>query len=156
MKYIFGFSLFFTLFTAQAQSNFSHITGIDLHEIELAYAKRDNSPASFEAVKLRFPIYRIQGQDYLSLLALTSPSFQAEDLRARGILVGKPVKNIVTLKLPLSLLDDLAALQGIDYLEIQGKISPELDKAVKDVRADSVQRGINLPEAYTGKDIYIG
>lgn len=156
MKYIFALGLCLSVFGAQAQYKFSSITGIDLDEIGKSFANREKSPANYELIKGRFPVNHINGQDYLSLLALVNPSFSADELRGMGFLVGKPIKNIVTLKLPLSQLDQLAALHGIDYLEIPGKISPELDKAIKDVRADSVQRGINLPEAYTGKDVYIG
>ncbi|MCE3297172.1 MAG: hypothetical protein K0R65_2886 [Crocinitomicaceae bacterium] len=156
MKYFLTLSLFLSLLAVQAQNNFSNITGIDLQLINQAFAKREKNPAAFEAVKSRFPVYRINGQDYLSLLAQANPSFNAETLRSQGIIVGKPIKNIVTLKLPLTLLNTVSSLQGIDYVEIPSKISPDLDKAVKDVRADSVQQGINLPEAYTGQDIYIG
>lgn len=156
MKYIFALGLFLFIFGAQAQNKCSNITGVDLREIGKSFANKEKDPASYELTKARFPVYRINGQDYLSLLALVNPSFSADELRGMGLMVGKPVKNIVTLKLPLSQLDEIASLPGIDYLEIPGKISPELDKAVKDVRADSVQRGINLPEAYTGKDVYIG
>ncbi len=42
------------------------------------------------------------------------------------------------------------------YVELSGKNQPLLDKAVHDVRADSVQLGLGLPECYTGKDVYIG
>ncbi len=156
MKYILSLGLLFSLFLGQAQSNFSNITGIDLREISQAYAKRDKNPANYEAVKLRFPVYRINGQDHLSLLALVNNHFSAASLQQSGILTGKQIKNIVTLKCPLTQLGMITQFPGIDYLEIPGKIYPDLDKAVKDVRADSVQRGINLPEAYTGKDIYIG
>jgi len=42
------------------------------------------------------------------------------------------------------------------YVELSEKNQPLLDKAVHDMRADSVQLGLGLPECYTGKDVYIG
>ena len=42
------------------------------------------------------------------------------------------------------------------YVELSGKNQPLLERAVHDMRADSVQMGLGLPESYTGKDVYIG
>jgi subtilisin family serine protease len=66
-------------------------------------------------------------------------------------------KGIFALRLSENQLSDLnkEAFSSI-YIELSGKNKPTLDKAVKDMRADSVQLGIGLPEAYTGKDVYIG
>lgn len=41
-------------------------------------------------------------------------------------------------------------------IQLAGKIKPTLDKAVKDIKADSVQKGYNLPQGYTGKNVLIG
>jgi subtilisin family serine protease len=36
------------------------------------------------------------------------------------------------------------------------KLEPELDGAVKDIRADLVHKGEGLPQPYTGKNVIIG
>lgn len=158
MKLICSLFLLFFLSGAQAQSFCSNITSIDLVEIRETFESREKHPFAFELTKGRFPVYYLNGRHYLSLLAQTNASFSAEELQARGILTGKAIKNIVSLKLPVDLLteNEPLSLPGISYFEIAGKIRPDLDKAIKDVHADSVQLGINLPEAYTGKDVYIG
>ena len=53
-------------------------------------------------------------------------------------------------------LNKLSQLPGIKSIQLAGKIKPFLDKAVKDIGADSVQRGIGLPQGYTGKNVLIG
>jgi subtilisin family serine protease len=77
-------------------------------------------------------------------------------LVSRKFIIGSGIKQIRTIKVPLNELGNLATISGIEYFEIAGKISPTMDKVLKDIHADSVQKGINLPEAYTGKDVLIG
>ena len=73
-----------------------------------------------------------------------------------GIMVGANIGDIVSLKIPVSLLNSISSLPGIKILQLSGKIKPNLDKAVKDIGADSVHMGINLPQGYTGKNVLIG
>lgn len=139
-----------------AQTNYSNITRFDVNEIVKSYNNRRVSPHVFELTRQKFPINKIKGKDYLSFLGQANASFSKENLEAQGVLVGSKINQVVSFKIPVENLSNLNALQGLDFIEIVGKISPSLDKAIKDIRADSVQKGINLPEAYTGKNVYIG
>lgn len=103
-----------------------------------------------------YPIYNINGRWYLSMLGRCNAQFKAEELEWQRILFQKPIAGLLSLKVPLQKLAALKQLKGIDYLEIAGRISPNLDKAVKDLRADSVHAGIGLPQGYAGKDVFIG
>jgi subtilisin family serine protease len=104
----------------------------------------------------RFPIYRMHNNYYVSLYGTqqTSPSWQL--LTEAGVLTGSVAGNIATIKVPLNILHTLDFSQVFSYLEIPAKVHPHLDRAVKDTHADSVQYGWNLPEAFTGKDVFIG
>lgn len=104
----------------------------------------------------RFAVYTIDGENYVSFLAKTGPGYTKSTLAGYGIIVGAQVSDIVSLKVPVSLLPNISLLPGITVLQLSGKIKPNLDKAVKDVGADSVHFGINLPERYTGKNVFIG
>jgi minor extracellular serine protease Vpr len=132
----------------------SATTKMDIHKLKESYehSKLNN----IEELKLNYPINLINQTYYVSLIAQVDLSFKREKLNALDILFGSQIKNIVTLKVPLDRLSSIFEVEGIVYLELASKIRPLLDKAVKDVRADSVHLGINLPQSYTGKNVVIG
>jgi len=106
--------------------------------------------------KAKYAINTINKIDYLSLVGKINADFKGIDLREKGILVGKPINSIVSIRIPLDQINNLNQLNGFDYLSLSNKFQITNDRGVKDMRADSVQLGIGLPEGYTGKDVYIG
>lgn len=103
-----------------------------------------------------YPIYNLDGRWYLSMLGRCSAAFKPEELQWQRILFNKPIGGLLSLKVPLQKLAALNTLKGLDYLEIAGKINPNLDKAILDLHADSVHAGIGLPQGYNGQDVLIG
>lgn len=104
----------------------------------------------------RYPIYQINGTYYLSFLAKTSEGFNRSELMKKNFIVGTPIANLVSIKVPLNKTSQLANIKGLSYVEIASKIHNSLDKAIVDMHADSVHQGIGLPQGYSGKDVYIG
>ncbi len=117
---------------------------------------KQNNGVPNEYLEKQYPIYKIQGEYYLSVLCKVVPAFNSSNLKVNGILFGSQIKDIVSLKIQVSNIDAALNFPGIIYLEIASKVRPDLDKAVKDVRADSVHLGINFPQGYTGKNVLIG
>lgn len=115
-----------------------------------------NQGKSSSLIKDRFAVYTIQNIDYVSFLAKTNHHYAKVTLMQLGILVGGKIGNIVSLKIPVAQLTTVSYLPGIQILQLAGKIKPNIDRAVKDIGADSVHLGINLPEGYTGKNVLIG
>lgn len=107
-------------------------------------------------IKERFAIHTIENVDYVFFLAQTNSNFNQSFYNSQGIIIGARIKDIVTLKVPISKLDLIYSFPGLKQIQLAGKIKPFLDKAVHDVGADSVHLGINLPQGYTGKDVLIG
>jgi subtilisin family serine protease len=103
-----------------------------------------------------YSINSINGRDYVSCLARINPAFDKGTLTKKSFIIGNPIRNIVSIKVPLSEVSHVSTLQGVDYLAFAGKVNHQLDKAVHDVRADSVQQGIGLPQGFKGKNVYIG
>ena len=103
-----------------------------------------------------YPINLINNRFYVSFLAKINPEFDKLSLTKSNYIVGNPIRNIVSIKVPIEASDYVSSLQGVDYLELAGKVNHQLDKAVHDVRADSVQQGIGLPQGFKGKNVYIG
>lgn len=104
----------------------------------------------------RFPIAKIKGGYYVSLFGITHSGANWSFLQAEGALKGSQNGNIATVKVPLEKLHQLDFSDVYSYLEIPGKAAPHLDRAVKDTRADSVQYGWGLPDAFTGQEVLIG
>jgi minor extracellular serine protease Vpr len=117
---------------------------------------RSNEGVPSDNIMDRFAIHMIGSEYYVSCLAKTNGNFSSAVLSESGIISGKPINDVVSLKIPIHLIPSLDQIPGIQILQLAGKIKPHLDKAVKDTRADSVHLGIDLPQSYTGKDVLIG
>ena len=92
----------------------------------------------------------------IRLLAKVGAQFDAQRLKSQGIVVGSRAGDIVTLRLTpekVSLLD-----MNADILQYSAAYSiyPNLNRVRFDTRTDSVQAGLDLPQAYTGEGVIIG
>ena len=123
-----------------------------IREILEANKKGNFNPS----IQKHLPLTQVNHLWHLSFLAKTNREFNRESYEKQGLLVGHPINGIVSIKIPLHFLAKIDQLQGLEYLSLAHKMSPQLDKAVHDVGADSVQQGIALPSAYRGKNVLIG
>lgn len=154
MRFLLFFIVFSYLNTLVAQVDLSANTRADLSLIEKDY-KFNNGQCS-AAIKNRFAVYTFDQIDYFGALAKVGEDYNASQLTNLGIVVGSKINSIVSLKIPVSQISNVEVIPGLSFLQLAGKIKPELDKAIKDIGADSVHLGINLPQGYTGKDVFIG
>lgn len=136
----------------EAQVSFSAISMNQLQELESSQVKRG---VSMQDLEKDFPIQRIDGRPALSMLAKVSTDFDASDL-PEGVSFGSRIGNVVSLKVDLKHLDAIHTLQKVEYIEVAAKIHRNLERAVQDVRADSVHLGLGLSKSYTGKGVLIG
>lgn len=118
------------------------------------YSGQNMEPAASDIQKL--PIYKINGDWYLSLIGKISPNADWSELESLGAMRGSVIGDIATVKMPLNALSESALSSVFYYLEIPGKVSPDLDRVRFDVKADSIHHGLGLPMGYTGKDVVIG
>ena len=133
------------------------LDALDRDDLKLIESKlsKQNWEAN-EAQLERYPITKIKQKFYFSFLGKINQQFNPQNLSELGIMVGKPIGSVVSLKVPLNQLATITSLPGLESMQIAAKIQNLLDKAVTDIRADSVHAGIGLPQGYTGKDVYIG
>lgn len=123
-----------------------------LHSIEL-----DNSDGLLESTTLAaYPIHTLKHKNYISFLGRINQDFDKPTLQKNDFIIGNPIRGIVSIKIPVDEIKHLNKIHGVDYLAMANKINHQLDKAVHDVHADSVQLGIGLPQGYHGKNVYIG
>ncbi|MEM9666658.1 MAG: S8 family serine peptidase, partial [Bacteroidota bacterium] len=87
---------------------------------------------------------------------LTTPQAVA-DLKALNVDVGTPIGTVVTARVPLVLLDDVARMPSVRFIETS-MVRPRLnDNGRIDIKADVVHTGGGgLPQAYTGRGVVVG
>ena len=153
-KYLLIFLILSALRFTYSQVKLDALDRDDLKLIESKLSKQ-NWEAN-EAQLERYPITKIKQNFYFSFLGKINQQFNPQNLSDLGIMVGKPIGSVVSIKVPLNQLATITSLPGLESMQIAAKIENLLDKAVTDIRADSVHAGIGLPQGYTGKDVYIG
>ncbi len=153
-KYLLFFLILSTLRFTYSQVKLDAIDRDDLKLIESKLSKQ-NWEAN-EAQLERYPITKIKQNFYFSFLGKINQQFNPQNLSDLGVMVGKPIGSVVSIKVPLNQLATITSLPGLESMQIAAKVENLLDKAIIDIRADSTHAGIGLPEGYTGKDVYIG
>jgi len=125
---------------------------------QLAFSQNVLSALDKVYLKELFQIKSTEFQDIkdVSLLLRVTTEFNAEKFQKEIGVIGATRGKIVRVKVPISKMDDFQHFKGIQVAQIARKIAPDLDKSVKDIRADSVHQGINLPQGYHGTNVYIG
>ncbi|MEY3127178.1 MAG: hypothetical protein RL273_1351 [Bacteroidota bacterium] len=153
-KYLLFFLILSALRFTYSQVKLDALDRDDLKLIQSKLSKQ-NWEAN-EAQLERYPITKIKQNFYFSFLGKINQQFNPQNLSDLGIMVGKPIGSVVSLKVPLNQLATITSLPGLESMQIAAKVENLLDKAIIDIRADSTHAGIGLPEGYTGKDVYIG
>ena len=147
------------LFILVALSGYCQVTSSSITKadiIEITKRFKANKNAVSQEMRLRFPINKIRGNEYVSFLAKAGTNFDAAEMRSRGIDVGARIDNIVSIRYPITALNEIFWENTLSYIKIAAKIKPMLDKVAIGTHVDSVWAGIGLPQGYTGKDVIIG
>ena len=155
MKLFFFYWIIFYVHVVCAQSLLS---SNDKYDVLTLKEHLRSSGGITEGILKKYPIQVISGKTYLSFIGITDSTYenQIEFLKKNGIIVSTRIGEISSIKIPIDYVTGNLNIPGFSNLQLASKIGNQLDKAVIDTRADSVQQGINLPEGYTGKDVYIG
>ncbi len=115
-----------------------------------------NSPDK-NAADAKFVHSRIDGQKYVSAFVKINEQLQAGDFEDLGILVGTKAGNVWTVKIPVGKMQAFTALEsGIDFVQLDSPVSPTLEEARAATNVDEVHQGLDLPQAFTGKDVVMG
>lgn len=103
-----------------------------------------------------YPTALVHGRCMVGFLGKASEGFDASALNNAHMSWGTRVGNVVSFRVDAYHLSSVNELVGLEYVELAGKAAPNLNRVVTATRADSVHRGINLPQTYTGRDVLIG
>ncbi|MCK9480913.1 MAG: S8 family peptidase [Bacteroidia bacterium] len=156
--YIVSFFALVDITPVHAQVKLTNETRECFHKIstDAAYLESYGNTISQQLQDTLHSFLTINNTMYINLQGFISNDFNADYLEKQGILISVHIGNVVSLKVPIRLITRIESLQGIEYLETPPNMTPFLDRAIGDIRADSVHQGISLPQGYSGKDVIIG
>ena len=152
----FGLSFLVINAIAQAQVSMPATTRADLNALSTLAERYPDAGKLTEETQGYYPTALIYGRCMVGFLGKVNEGFAGTQEEGSPVYWGSRTGDIVSFRIDARYLDVVDELTGIDYLELAGKAVPNLDLAVKSIHADSVHRGIDLPQSYTGKDVLIG
>lgn len=77
-------------------------------------------------------------------------------LSALGATVAVEAGNLMTVRFPLSAINALASVEGVEYIQTAGAAHGMLDIAREETGAARVQQGDGLPQGYEGAGVIVG
>jgi len=138
-----------------AQLSMPATSHADLQHLKVVAAKEPDARKLTLATQGRYPTAYIDGRCMVGFLGKVNDPFDPAAVDP-AVRVGARVGDVLSFRVDAAHLDALHQIPGLTYAELAGKAAPTLDRVVRSTRADSVQRGINLPQTYTGRDVLIG
>lgn len=79
-----------------------------------------------------------------------------EKLEEAGVRIGTVAGNLLTAKVPVGKLQEIAAMEMVKYIEMGTPVYRKMDKAKEDVQVDRLHLGTDLPHEFTGKGTVVG
>ncbi|MBL7952863.1 MAG: S8 family peptidase [Flavobacteriales bacterium] len=140
----------------QAQVRMPATTKVGLMELQALADKYPDASKLVTESQGKHPTALIHGRCMVGFLGKVNAAFDAAAFSGDQLMLGARKGDILSFRVDAYQLDIVHALSGVDYIELAGKVAPHLDRAVRVTRADSVHRGIDLPQSYTGADVLIG
>ncbi len=140
------------MFTAHAQNNAESKPKLSPHTRKFIQEQK---------VQTNNPHYvykkAADGKVYVSAMIKVANAATAESgLKNLGAHIGTKAGNIWTVKVPIEKVEPFSRLKGISYIQIDEPVKPHLNIVRTATHADSVQKGINLPKKYSGKNVVVG
>ena len=93
---------------------------------------------------------------YDAYLVKVNADFDSCRFLEKGGKIGSRVGQVITAYIPQKNSFDWREIAGIVYADKAKQLKPQVDRAILDMRVDSVYNGFDLKTGYTGKDVLIG
>ena len=77
-------------------------------------------------------------------------------LEEYGVEVNMVLDTIVSARIPIDAIEEITSLGIVKKIDSGGRAKPKMDKAREAIKVDNIISGIDLPSAYTGKNVVIG
>ncbi len=139
-----------------AQVSMPATTRVGIMELQAAALRTGDPRKLTEATTGYHPTALVHGRCMVGFVGKVNSAFDPAEVSDEVVSIGSRIGDIVSFRIDAYHLEAIERIPGLVYAELAGKVAPTLDRLVKATRADSVQRGINLPQTYTGRDVLIG
>ena len=96
------------------------------------------------------------GKLYVNALLKIFPGFDDKALANAGVHIGTRAGLIRTAHIPVEKAKEIARWRGIQCIEMDQPMAPELDSARRRTRVDSIHKGLGLSQAYSGQNVVVG
>ena len=97
-----------------------------------------------------------RGQLVIPAFIYLNEGYTPDILTPCGVEVRSVIGQILTADIPFEALDQVAALEGVKYVEMGTPVKPRLNEARKEALVDDVQTGVSLPQEYRGSGVVVG
>jgi len=104
----------------------------------------------------RFHITKISNQNYVNAFILLNEHANLDVLKANGVIINTILPYIITARVPVQNIENIALLSDVKNLQIAIPVHPKLDKAKLLTNVNQVQAGTNLPNPFSGKHVVVG
>lgn len=92
----------------------------------------------------------------MSAIIKVNAAFNESAAQSLGVVIGTKAGLIRTVQIPVEEFNAFTFISGIDYIQIDEPVYPNLDNARVDTRVDSVHNGYSLPMPYNGDGVVMG
>lgn len=149
------FPLLFTT-ALQAQTPMPAESQVAVAELQALSAREPDAHKLTAMAQGKYPVALLNGKCLVGFLGRVQEGFDPMAVDPAMVHLGARVGDILSFRVDAYHLHAASTIPGLVYAELAAVARPDLDKLVKSIHADSVQRGINLPQAYTGEGVLIG
>lgn len=104
----------------------------------------------------KFVYKQIGSRIYVSAIIKVNAAFNESTAQSLGVVIGTKAGLIRTVQIPVEEFNAFTFISGIDYIQIDEPVYPNLDNARVDTRVDSVHNGYSLPMPYNGDGVVMG
>jgi Subtilase family. len=117
----------------------------------------DVSPTQIKALRKEVGVKQSGSQEYVSTFIYLEENAETQALEQIGVKVNTRIKNIITAQVPSDMLETVAALPEVKYVQMGIPVHRKMDKARITSNVDKVQAGTApLSGLYFGKDVVVG
>ncbi len=110
-------------------------------------------PDSFK--KSNLPIH-LQEENIMLEMLINISGYEKSFLGKYGVKIRAEYGNILNVFVPIERFEELLNDTRIKSIQLSKPVNKQLDKSRKDIRADEVHQGLDLPSKYDGSGVIIG
>lgn len=150
MKIIIVLILSFNIFLLSSNSNNNSLSPLT------TFLLRDFNNLELDDLIKKYQIYTINDKLYIGALLKISKNYNRELLESQEYIIGADVEDILSIKIPFDKFKDFSNSNQFNYLQIDEKISFNMEQALKISNNDNVLSNIINNSNYSYKNPIIG